>query len=230
MIRVERAPEPPSFNAKVRKRGQRLLKELRGDPAAPKRRGPKRSPVARITPEMLAPYWTECLDDLAEAFHHACAYCCIRVDPVTGDRTVDHFTPKREDPDVAYEWENFRFASRTMNCRKERAAQVCDPFTIQDGWFVLNLLTFGLKPNPTLPPPTRALVQATIDALELDGEAMRRRREEAWNKYDQDRSPRGFRLMEEDCPLVAKEYVRQRGAPPFAPSAQGTPPRPKHSS
>lgn len=215
MIRVLRKPEPKSFDEKVRKPGQRLLKELRGDPTAPKRRGPKRASVARIEPRMLKAYWTACLDDLAEAFGHVCAYCCIRVDPQTGDRTVDHFKPKRNHPDDAYEWDNFRFASGTMNSRKERAAQVCDAFAIEDGWFELNLITFGLRASPALPPAERKLVEETIRALRLDEDALRKRRETAWKKFDEDRSDRGWKLMEEDCPLVAREYVRQRGAPSF---------------
>jgi len=213
VIRVEERDEPKTFDVKVRQPGQRLLQELRGQSTAKKRPGPKRKSVDRITSNLLKPFWTECLDDLAEAFNHVCAYCCIRIDPVTGARTVDHFEPTRDDPDLAYEWKNFRYASLIMNRRKERAARVCDPFEIQDGWFELNLLTFGLRPRPGLTPEEKALVQTTIDALELDGEAMRRRRAAAWSKFDKDRSLRGFQQMEEDCPLVAREYVRQRGAP-----------------
>ena len=219
MIHVNKSTEPPSFDAKVRKPGQRLLKELRGDPTAPTRRGPKRKPINKILPSMLEAYWTECLDDLAAAFNHVCAYSCIRVDGITGNRTVDHFKPKATYPDDAYEWDNYRFSCGLMNKRKDRlnskGKQVCDPFSIEDGWFELNLLTFGLKLNKNLSPDDRQRVQETIDCLELDGNAMRKRRAEAWNKFANNHSPEGWKQMEEDCPLVAREYIRQRGVPNF---------------
>lgn len=221
MIHVKKSPEPPYFDATVRKPGLRALKELRGDPTAPKRKGRKRkhTHVQKIKSDMLTDYWTACLDDLAAAFNHVCAYSCIRVDVVVGDRTVDHFKPKASYPDDAYEWDNYRFSCGRMNKRKDRinrkGKQVCDPFLIENGWFELSFLTFGLKPNASLSSEDRQRVQETIDCLELDGEEMRKRRAEAWDRFANNPSAVGWKLMEDDCPLVAREYIRQRGVPEF---------------
>lgn len=217
MIHVKKSPEPSYFDEKVRKPGLRILKELRGDPSASTRTGPRRKQVQEIKPHMLRDLWTDCIDDLAVAFDHVCAYSCIRIDAITGSRTVDHFKPKATCPDDAYEWDNYRYACGVMNRRKERlkGGEVCDPFLIEDGWFELSFLTFSLKPSARLSPEDDQRVQATIDCLELDGRAMRKRREEAWNKFEKNRSRDGWRQMEDDCPLVAREYIRQRGAPEF---------------
>lgn len=217
MIRVTPKPEPGDFDAKVRGPGQRLLKEFRGDPTASKRPGPKRKPVQKIAPSMLVDYWTHALSDLAKAFDHVCAYACVRIDPVTGAPTVDHFKPKESHPDDAYAWENFRYACKTMNTRKGTDEGVCDPFSVTDGDFVLNLVTFALSPNPRLSPEDRARVEHTISKLGLDTQPLRDRREAAWKLYADDPSPRGWTALQRDCPLVAREYVRQRGAPSVAP-------------
>ena len=220
MMRVAKKPEPQppdfDFDTEVRKPGQRLLMELRRDPNAPKRRGPKRKPVAKITSKHLTDYWTHALPSLAKAYDSRCAYCCIPIDPITGGPTVDHWKPKEKHHDDAYEWENFRYASLTMNRRKGTDETLCDPFDVQDDWFVLNLVDFALSPLPTLPKALRKQVEHTIKVLELDHEPMRKRREAAWNLYSDNPSPYSWALMERDCPLIAKQYVRAYGAPPFA--------------
>ena len=218
MIRVSLPKEPAHFEKEVREPGRRLLMELRGDAHAPRRRGPRRKPVAKITSDMLEDYWTRCLDDLAEAFHHVCAYSCFRIDPITGARTVDHFKPKQNPKhhDLAYEWTNYRYASLTMNRRKGEDEGVCDPFEVEDGWFEVNLATFALRATSHLPDDIRARVIHTIELLGLDRQEMRARREAAYELYQQDKTRDGWRRMEEDCPLLAREYRRQRGEPAFA--------------
>lgn len=220
MMHVAPQPEPKApgfdFHAKVRLPGQRLLMELRGDPKAPKRSGPKRRPVAKITPKLLTDYWTAAIPSLAECYAEVCAYCCVRIDPATGSSTVDHFKPKHAHPDDAYEWDNFRYATLSMNSRKGSDETLCDPFQVRDDWFLLNLITFGLDPHPSLAnrPALRAQVQHTIDTLELNLELMRNRRKAAWDLYASVPTPYTWWLMARDCPLVAWQYVRQRGGPP----------------
>lgn len=56
MIRVEQAPEPSSFDMKVRQPGLRAIAEMVGEPNLPKRPGPKRKVIAASREEIdLAP-------------------------------------------------------------------------------------------------------------------------------------------------------------------------------
>lgn len=212
--KAEPAPPGFDFDGKVRRPGKRLLMELRGDPKAPKRPGPRRKPVAKIQAKHLTDYWTRALRHLAVAYRRTCAYACLRIDPAIGNATVDHWKPKEKYPDRAYEWANFRFASLTMNRRKGTDETLCDPFKVQDDWFLLDLVTFALSPSPTLTATLRRRVEHTIDVLELDRQPMRKRREAAWKLYADKPSAETWRHMKRDCPLVARQYLAQRGLPP----------------
>jgi hypothetical protein len=214
MMFVATPEEPADFEEKVRAPGRGLLQELRGDPSARKRTGPKRKAVTKITSAKLTDYWTRCLPDLWRAFRGVCGYACLYVDPVSGASTVDHWKPKSLHPDDAYEWGNLRFACLTMNRRRERGGEICDPYAVKDGWFVVNLVTFGIAADPGLSPDVRDRVEHTIRVLELDREPMRKRREEAWRLFENDRTLRGWALLVRDCPLVAREYLRQGGTVP----------------
>jgi len=163
---------------------------------------------------MLTDYWTRCLPDLQRAFDDECGYACVRVDRITGAPTVDHWMAKALYPDGAYEWGNLRFASLTMNRRRERGGEICDPYAVNDGSFVVNLVTFGIAAAPSLSSDVRDRVERTIRVLELDLEPMRKRREAAWKLFEDDRTPRGWALLVRDCPLVAREYLRQGGTAP----------------
>jgi hypothetical protein len=165
----------------------------------------------------LRDFWTRCLPQLAAAFQDVCAYACVRIDPVTGAPTVDHFRPKENaaHQDLAYEWSNYRYACKTLNTWKGTDEAVCDPFAVQDGWFVVNLVTFAIGPAPGLPPAVNARVVHTIARLRLDSDLLRRRREAAWRLFEDDWSVRGWAALQRDCPLVAREFSRQRGLPSF---------------
>jgi hypothetical protein len=214
VIRVELQPEPPDFDQKVRKPGLRALAELRGQPAEP-RSGPKRKVKDTIDSEDLPSFWTKSLDDLHAAYRGICAYLCIYIPHVVGNRTTDHFSPKSPrisaKPEDAYEWTNYRLACGLMNTRKGTKA-VIDPFTIDGRWFELDLSTLGIKPNPTLPDPLRARVQATIDDLGLDDDECRKAREHWYQPYVEGEIT--FSFLQKMCPFLAEEIVRQLGEVP----------------
>lgn len=230
MIRVASKPEPSSFDRTVRKPGLRHLEELRGVTSVPKRRGRKVKHRTHIKAKDLKSTWTAALPDLRDAFAGVCGYCCIYIDAVTGAATVDHFVPKVAGTfELAFEWTNLRYACLDMNRRKGTRTDICDPLTVEPGWFSLNLVTFGLRAGPGLPAETNAKVEATIKALELDGAPMRQRREEAWARFDAERTPEAWRRLREDCPLVALEFERQRGLPPEIASAGSGPSTPRRA-
>ncbi len=223
MIPVAPAAEPDSFEEAVRVPGRRALLELSGDPAAPPRRGRGRphSPVAAriadIPSEKLPPHWTHCLPELRLAYRDTCAYLGMKIHKATGAATVDHFLPKHRHPKQAYEWSNYRLASKQVNTNKGLHEDVLDPFLIQDGWFVLNVGTFEVAPAAELDDAMRAKVQTTIDRLKLNEPTFCLARAEYHDRYHGLAGPVGNRpqeplplcWLEEECPFVAAELKRQ---------------------
>ncbi|MCX4239461.1 hypothetical protein [Paraliomyxa miuraensis] len=216
MIRVELRPEPPNFEEKVRKPGLRALAELRGAPA-PSRPGPKRGVKEVIESKDLPDYWTRCLDDLHEQYRGICAYSCLYIPHVVGSKTTDHFSAKATKVssrvEDAYEWSNYRLACGLMNSRKGTKT-IIDPFEIEEGqeWFQLDLSTMRIFPNPTLSEELRKRIQGTIDDLALDDYDCRRARGNWYQPYLEGKIT--FSFLEEKCPFLAAEIVRQLGRPP----------------
>lgn len=174
MIRVSPAPEPADFAERVGEPGERVLRELRGDPAAPRRRGPKRR---QLDPSI----WARILPDLRRVYHRRCAYTALLVFPEVRD-SVDHFKPKENERfrDLAYTWGNYRYALLDAN-RIKGADEVLDPFEVQDDWFSLNLDSFKVETTESFPSHLRPLWEATErivnDPMFCDG---RRWRHEAY--------------------------------------------------
>lgn len=228
MMRVERRPPPDpavfDFDKQVAEPGRRALLELRGDPGAPRRPGPRRKPTQKIVFVRGMEYWTRALPALAEVYAHTCAYACVRLDAALDGGTVDHWRPKSRHPDLAYHWDNFRYASRTMNARKGEDETLCDPFTVCDEHVVLDLVTFALAPAPGLDDATRQRVRHHLEVLQLNRAPMRARREAAWRLYADNPTPYTWRLMARDCPLIERQYVLQRGGlPPEATVSRARP-------
>ena len=117
---------------------------------------------------MFPPYWGKALDDMMELYNHVCAYSCFRIHPVTGGRSVDHLAPKSQDWNRVYEWDNYRLASTMLNSRKNKFGDALDPFDVQNGWFVLELVGFQVLPAKGLDELIRTQVEDTIDRLSLD--------------------------------------------------------------
>ncbi len=225
MINVEPAAEPVTFDAKVRRRGLLAIAEMTGkQPPHPRLAGKpfkQRTRAARqpdgstvevnITQEVDLPssefptYWTEALDDLMEAYNRVCAYSCFRIHPVTGARSVDHMAPRSRAWDRVYEWTNYRLACGLLNSRKREFDDVLDPFEVQNGWFVLDLVGFQVLPASDLDAATRAQVEDTIDRLGLDDFRSSRERD-AENYWAGKVS---FEVLMEESPFVAMELQRQ---------------------
>jgi hypothetical protein len=186
MIRVDRVPEPPSFDEDVRRPGSRWLDE-------------------HPNPKQLHPYWSKYLPDLRDGFQSLCGYSAMRVE----DGTVDHYRSCKNHPELAYEWDNYRFASERMNKVKgTQDEQILDPFEVEDSWFELLLPSFMLVTTPRVPEEHRRRAEHTLKRLGLrDGEPIIRRRKE-W--YDQFRTGKvalaGLRCW---APLLARAIERR---------------------
>jgi hypothetical protein len=210
MIRVKRATEPLTFDARVRQPGLLAIYEMAGKaPRIPRRAGrPFKRIVGRIKDipaSNLPQYWTRALDDLMDGYNQICAYSCFRIHKVTGARSADHMAPKSRNWRQVYEWKNYRLACSLLNARKWEFGDVLDPFTIKDGWFQLELVGFQVIPNPELAKPVQQAVLDTINRLGLDD--FRHQRE-----YDAELYWAGqisLQVLTSDSPFVAKELRRQ---------------------
>jgi hypothetical protein len=210
MIRVRPAPEPPSFQERVRDPGLRAIAEMVGEtpPRAAGRRFAKRADRREdIDADEFPPYWTEALDDLMVAYNRICAYSCFRIHPVTGARSVDHMAPKSRAWDTVYEWTNYRLACALLNARKKDFSDVLDPFDIVSVWFQLELAGFQVLPGHGLKGLVRTEVERTIDRLGLDDFIFRDARKRDAENYWSERV--SLAVLAEESPFVARELTRQ---------------------
>lgn len=208
MIRVKQAPEPATFQKRVRTPGLRAIEEMVGE--HPDRKAGRRfKKIADrredIPSDSFPKYWTETLDDLMQAYAEVCAYSCFRIHPVTGGCSVDHFAAKSRTWGKVYEWDNYRLVCSRLNSRKNDFGDVLDPFKVSDGWFQLELTGFQVIPNPMLKAPARDRIQKTIDRLRLN-DFCRQRAEDEFRYRNGEVS---LRVLTEESPFVAKELRRQ---------------------
>ena len=198
MMRVIPAPEPDTFDERVRQPGLRALDRLAGKLSVAK---------SEIPSSEFPDYWRRSLDDLLAAYHRICSYVCLYIPRGTGARSVDHMVPKSTAWDRAYEWDNYRLACALMNSRKSDAASVLDPFEVEDGWFVLELVAFQVLPADGLAGPTAAAVKDTIKRLRLNDEECCGAREEYAEEYWSENVTLDY--VTRRAPFVANELRRQ---------------------
>lgn len=170
MIPVAPAAEPPVFEKRVRSPGNKWLRQ----------RGLEIAPVLPSGTKIPS-YWTKCLPELMAAYSEVCAYASLRIHPVTGASTVEHFAPKSKRPALAYEWSNYRLACSKVNARKNNFEDLLDPFEVPDGAFTLNILNGAIRATEGL--PESAAARQTLARLKLDDGEMRRARLDLVDQY-----------------------------------------------
>jgi hypothetical protein len=189
LIPIQAQPEPPDFSKKVREPGQVFLHDF-----------------PHPTKWKKKEYWQRALPDLYRMYNGICAYCAEWIPPTTGDPTVDHFIPKSVQPQLAYEWSNYRLASLRFNGRKKEYRDVLDPFTLEPDWFILDFPSLQIVPNPKLSNVQAKLVVDTINRLKLnDGICVQSR--ERWIKEFCDKLD--FEFLKRNAPFIAYELERQ---------------------
>ena len=146
MIKVILAPEPSSFNDKVRIPGTLFLK-------------------SRSNKKELGAFWQKALIDVNKAYKSLCAYTGSRIHC---DQTIDHFLPKSLYPEHAYEWKNYRLCHARINQYKNNSIEILDPFEVEDGWFQLDFPSCLIFANPDLHVDIRNKINRTIDKLHLN--------------------------------------------------------------
>ncbi|MCI0471459.1 MAG: HNH endonuclease [Candidatus Aminicenantes bacterium] len=116
------------------------------------------------------PYWRSALDDLYRSYSRICAYSALWCSPDAAQ--VDHFIPiasmKGENSRLAYDWNNYRLASKSMNTQKHCFQDVIDPFLVERDWFVMDFPSLDIRCGDGLSEQEKQRVQATIDRLKLN--------------------------------------------------------------
>jgi hypothetical protein len=196
MIHVNEQPEPLNFDLMVRQKGLSSLQIKGIDLHAPLPAG-----------TTVATYWRHCLDDLYTSYDGVCAYLGIFFERVAGAASVDHYIPKSRRADLAYEWSNYRLVCSMMNCRKREYEDVLDPFTIEGGWFHLELVSGRIFPDSHLDVKLLKAIQATIDRLDLDDPPNREMRARHYQEYCEGYYTAAF--LKVRSPFVYAEAVRQ---------------------
>lgn len=163
MISVTTVPKPLDFDTNVKVPGQAWLAQ---NPGAKR---PK-------------PLWDSYTSQLADGFSGLCGYAAM-LDPTGG--TVDHYLSYKNHPQHAYEWENYRFASATLNSSKKNADDaVLDPYRVGAGWFEILLPSLQMRVTNSVPPAYRAKAEFTLKRLKLqDGERIIRWRQSWYEMY-----------------------------------------------
>lgn len=156
--------------------------------------------------------WQKYQPQLAEGFHDRCGWWAMRI----ADGAVDHYLSKKFYRDRAYDWDNYRYISTSVNSAKgTHDDKVFDPFEIQPGWFEVHLPSMLLKRTALVPPALHAKADFTIKQLRLkSGHKVRRNRRAWYEDYKKGRiTEAGLAAY---APLVAEaveEWIRTKGLP-----------------
>lgn len=155
MMQIQIRPEPADFDAMVRQPGSRFLRQVR-------------RPTNRQFRQHR--YWKRAIRDLGRSYCHRCAYTSIRlIGPGALDEaSIDHFLPKGLFPELAFEWDNFRFARKCVNNAKSDHVGIVDPFCVRSGWFVLDIPSCLIKVGQIETEVLARCVSKTISVLGLN--------------------------------------------------------------
>ncbi|WP_387467273.1 hypothetical protein [Photorhabdus sp. RM323S] len=151
MIPLQLMPEPKNFDQDVRQKGADFLKKI-PNPTSKDFSGKD--------------FWKKIALELHSSYKAICAYSCISLPTVPG--AVDHFLPKSKYPNLAYEWNNYRLCLDKINQYKGSSENICDPFTVQMGWFVIDFPSCLVKPGENLDKDTMKKIENTIKVLKLN--------------------------------------------------------------
>jgi hypothetical protein len=190
MIRFAPVPCPAEFEDRCRRAGLAWLAE-HPDTARPK------------------DFWSPFKSQLATGFGDLCAYSCMH--EAVG--TVDHYLSTKNHRSLAYDWDNYRFASPWINSSKQTADDaVLDPFLVGDDWFEILLPSLQLVLTSAVPEEHRARAEYTLERLHLrdDERVLRQRR--AWYRMYQDKELTLDGLRKK-APLIARAVEKQQRAP-----------------
>ena len=142
MIHIDLKPEPADFDVRVRQPGNAFLASTP-------------NPNSKLWSQHN--YWNRCSSQLYDAYGGICAYTGQWISRPESAPSVDHFLPKSHHPDKAYEWDNYRLTTQTMNGHKKDK-------------YILDFPSCLLKPRKDMTPAEKSKVKSTIQILHLNDE------------------------------------------------------------
>ena len=191
MIHVDLKPEPAGFDARVRQPGNTFLASCPN---------PKSGDWKKHN------YWNRCNSELYQAYGGICAYCGQWFSKTTSVVSVDHFYPKSTHQEKAYEWDNYRLTTQTINNYKGDKI-VLDPFEISDGDIVIDFPSCLVKPRKDMTPAEKSKAKSTIQILHLNDEDQANQRCEIVMMYINGDISKQF--LKTKYPFIAAELQRQ---------------------
>jgi uncharacterized protein (TIGR02646 family) len=191
VIPVKKQEEPKNFYSEVRIPGQKYLKN---------------NPRPKSKEFSKHDYWRNINPELYQLYNGICAYTGMWFSG--NDKSVDHFLPKSKNPELAYEWDNYRLTTQRMNNTKGDEVNLVDPFEVKPDWFILDLDTYLIKPNKILAHSDQEKIMNTIKVLRLnrDDDRVENRREIIQGYKDK---VFNFEIKKEKYPYIAYEIKRQ---------------------
>jgi len=180
-------PEPEAFHTDCRLPGSSWFVARRLTGA-----GPKTSEFPNL--------WAQYEGDLAHAFDGRCGWWAMWI----ADGEVEHFLSKKNRPDLAYEWSNYRYIAGSVNGSKgNHDDKVLDPFEVQDGWFEVILPSMQLIRTHQVPASLVTKAEFTLKQLRLRSGTKVVRSRKRW--YDQFKDGTvTLQGLQSNAPLVAK--------------------------
>ncbi len=191
MIRFETVPKPAGFTAAVEVPGVTWLDN---------------NPNAKRPKDL----WTPFKAALADGFRFLCAYSAM-YEPVG---TVDHFVSYDEDNSKAYAWDNYRYCAGWINSSKQKvkAAEIFDPFEVEDGWFEIILPSVQLIVSDSIPGEHRERAEFVLKRLHLrDDERVLRQRREWLRMYQENEI--SIEGLHTKAPLIARAVEASNAVP-----------------
>ena len=182
MIRFEPVAKPEGFADQVEEPGATWLAE---------------NPDAN-RPKNL---WTQFKPALADGFRFLCAYS-VMYEPVG---TVDHLVSWHEDKSKAYDWNNYRYCAAWINSSKQnvKAAEIFDPFEVEDGWFEIILPSLQLVVSDIVPEEHKQRAEFVLKRLHLRDDERVIRQRQAWYRMYQD-GEISLNGLRKKAPLLAR--------------------------
>lgn len=192
MIPITLKQEPNDFNTKVRIPGHNFLARFPNPTKEDwKKRGKK--------------IWQKASKQLRDDYKKICAYSAEWVP--FDEKSVDHFIPRSQDKNLAFEWNNFRLCFEILNVNKG-SQTILDPFKIQANWFVIDFDTNLVKSNKELNSVLRATINDTIEILKLNEKVFYERRIKWIHAYYKG-TPATIGGLKKKAPFIAYELERQ---------------------